>query len=253
MGHIESPGLTDIFSRQALMSEAVGEFVFLPKFIRSLDYDQLLGMLKQIDSMKTARGSYTLAIIKPTVRLESDLTQLNPAVTMTDHAPTDETGVAERLLQKIPPCLTPKLCFSLTMDERDVAIFYGERIKTGQQVAQPVDPRRYGETHPTRWDEFLYWITHEPATFVILEDRNPTPDDNAVTKWLVAVGRGKQRSWDVREIKQILPHSLRGLFARDNHNNIFHASASSEEFLREVASLKQMILRRKKSHQALVS
>lgn len=223
----------------------MGEFVFLPQLMRGEDYHQLLESLDGISPARASEGAYTLAIIKPTVRLESDLTQLHPPMVLTKHAPTDETALTLRLMQEMPNNLTPKLCFSLKMDPEDVDVFYGERVKTSQINVPPIDQHRYGEVYQNRWDEFLDWITREPSTFIILEDAKPTPQDNAVTKWLDAVGRGKLRSWDVGEIKKILPNSLRGRFARDNHNNIFHASASPEEFVREIDCLRRMIERRR--------
>lgn len=239
-------GLTAIFSRQALMAAATGEFEFVPKLIKPEHYNVLLDRLNQIDPAEVGQGKFTLAIIKPTVRTESNLDQFRPPVALRKHAATDEIEVTQRLMAEMPNNLTPHLVFSLLMKPADVEIFYGQRIRNIQQTAPPVDPHRYGETHLTRWDEFLRWLIREPATFIILEDTHPSQKDNAVTKWLEAVGRGQERSWDVEEIKRIWPDSLRGRFARDNHNNIFHASASVEEVGREIEAIKEMVQRRRR-------
>lgn len=130
------------------------------------------------------------------------------------------------LMREVQPPLEVILSFSFTMSQGMLDHFYEGKPKKTQLNALPIDRKRYGMNHLTRWDEFGALMTLGPSTAMILYE----PNGHAVPIWRDQMGD----TWDVAKAKREFPNSVRARFAKDPHNNFVHGSDSPESVKREL-------------------
>lgn len=197
-------------SRQALWEASLSAFLTEKVGLR-----EIIDILKSDDfRQEVLRGKVTIGMIKPS---------LDEAVK--DEAVQSDTDWdrAQELIQVISDKLDVILQISIRFTEAMVNQFYEGMPKDTQMTQSPANPNRYGQTHQTRWEEFVALMTGAPATFLILAKE----DGRAIETWRKMMGG----SWD---ISQAEPNSLRATYPIENHNNVFHGSDSPASVFKEL-------------------
>lgn len=171
----------------------------------------------------TDSGRITTAMVKPDVAEAVIPDRLPPEV-------VGDAAVTRFLLDQIKPPLKAVFEASMVLKNEEVEIFYPEEVKVRQTDIPPIDKNRYGGRYNNRWKEYLALMTNRgPVTFALLHQ----DEDDVVSEWRRQIGT----TWNVEILKQTEPDSLRGYFAIDNHNNLFHGSDSKKSVKRELALL----------------
>lgn len=222
---LQNLDLPDILQSREKQKELASQGLLVEAFI-ALEKPVLQEIIQLLSSQELRdlinRGEITLAMIKPALTESTTL-----AVTLT------EDKQNQLLIEAISPPLDPIFEIVLPMDEETLEAWYGGKPKQAQSQISPIDTTRYGQTHYSRWDEFVALMNRGSVTFVLLFDSN----GNAVAEWREQMGN----HWNVEKVKHEYPNSLRALYAVDNHNNIFHGSDSPQSVIKEIELLVGLI------------
>lgn len=141
---------------------------------------------------------------------------------------TDPT-IATLIMEEIQAPLELVFDISITADDEFIEQFYSGAPRETQLKIPPTDPNRYGLELQNRWEEHVAMMKRGPVTWMLLHD----PNGNAVAEWRRQMGT----SWNVEDLREEEPDSLRAIFAKDNHNNMLHGSDSIESVHRELKLL----------------
>lgn len=181
-------------------------------------YEQTIDLLDTEDLSQLAiDGQLTVAMIRP-----------NLVDCVLDHNGTDaelESVIESRIMG-----LGFITKFAVDFDSQAVEEFYGGSPK---EVQLTLPPERYLK-YPSRWEEFVDLMLSGRTTVILLHNVN------AISRWRTQVGH-----YDV--INRRDPTTIRGIFAKDNYNNLIHGSDSPEAVVREIDILTRLIKRTTKS------
>ena len=117
---------------------------------------------------------------------------------------------------------------SIAFDSEAVNEFY----KGGPYDSMYPNPPIRDPQYANRWEEYVDMMASGPSTILLLGQE----DGEAVSTWRSQLGH-----WNIEANRD--PKTIRGRYARDNHNNILHGSDSPESVLREMSIVSNLFER----------
>lgn len=156
---------------------------------------------------RAATGFLTLGMIKPSLHDAF----IDPTINDIDAATLVESEIVD---------LDVVARASITFDMEAVDEFYDGPPKYDSMLpSAPIRDQRFNN----RWEEYADMMTSGPSTILLLGEE----EGSAVAKWRAQLGH-----WNIEAKRD--PNTIRGRYARDNHNNLLHGSDSPESVLREM-------------------
>lgn len=158
-------------------------------------------------------GNVTFAMIRPSVGPDANL------LSLPDNKAADS-------IEEMITGLGVMAKFSFIFSKEAVEELYDGGPRENMENQIPIDP----ETYPTRWPEFVDFMTSAPTTALLLH----SPDGDAIEKWRAHLGH-----WNVDVNRD--ESTIRGRLAVNKYNNLVHGSDSPEAVRREIGIIKSVL------------
>lgn len=158
-------------------------------------------------------GNVTFGMIRPSVGYTANLLGL------------DDAEAADTIEEMISG-LGVMGKFSFTFNSDAIAELYSGDPQDNMLKQTPVDPEKY----PSRWPEFIDFMSSGPTTALILFSES----GDAIEKWRSHLGH-----WNVDVNRD--PSTIRGRLAVDKYNNLVHGSDSTAAVRREIGIIKSIL------------
>jgi nucleoside diphosphate kinase len=155
-------------------------------------------------------GNITFAMIRP---------QVGPDANLLHIADTEAAETIEEMINGLGVMAK----FSFVFDPTSIAKLYEGGPRESMEDQVPLDP----ESYPSRWPEFIDFMTSAPTTALILFSE----EGDAIEKWRAHLGH-----WNVDANRD--PSTIRGRLAVNKYNNLVHGSDSPQAVRREIGIIK---------------